>query len=70
MARRYGQRDTDTYTGHGFVGTGQLVHKIENGLPICGSGRSTLAHSHHRPRITPAHHAPVTCQKCLKAENA
>ena len=56
---------------HGFVGNGKAVHLIsERGQPLCGAGKSTLAHSAHRARVRYTDIQVVTCKKCRKYADA
>lgn len=49
---------------HGRVGHGSAVHAFRDGALICGSGRSSYAHSFRNPRRIPTTE-PITCKKCL-----
>lgn len=55
---------------HGTVGHGNKVHAIySGGDPLCGAGRSTLAHSFRNPRVRYVDE-PLTCTRCQAIADA
>ena len=55
------------------VGKGRKIHigEKQNGgyRHLCGSGKSSFAHSFRKPKVQPAYRktlADVTCEKCLE----